>query len=596
VAIRPDGSDSRVLIGTGGGAEGAIWSPDGTSIAFNGDQHTVNIFELENETTRTLAKGVELGGWSPDGSQIAVSVLDAELSGYAEGIWVFSEAGRSGRILSEAGLMLVDVFTGDTDIVATASYIDSYFHPNGDSLVFHWRTSELGGEVLRINRDGSGLEKLTSGSSPRVSPDGCKISFDAAPRLGSIGVMNSDGTMDGRWGDGTGSSDDQGAVWSPDALSYAFSRFDPISSRFEVWIKDLTTDTALELVPTGIEGRVTDWGIAPMGYGQKATLPTSETGESVTQGTRCMDTGNASRATPIRSLEYWPRGLVNDGLSIWAANSSNGTVSKLRVSDGILEEIFPVGEGPDHLAFDGTNIWVANEFAGTVTKLRASDGLYQDTIRVGIGLDIGAIAFDGANIWVSNSGDGTVTKLRASDGTLEGVFATGAWPGDLAFDGAYIWVSNSGDGTVTKLRASDGEVAATYFVGAFDAWRSGLVFDGANIWVSNSGDGTVTKLRASDGTLEGVFATGGQPGEILFDGTNIWVENGGDGSESAGTISKLRATDGAILGTYAVGIWPWGLVFDGANIWVSNGWDNTVSKLRAADGVLLDTYTVTGGS
>ena len=35
---------------------------------------------------------------------------------------------------------------------------------------------------------------------------------------------------------------------------------------------------------------------------------------------------------------------------------------------------FAVGNIPIGIAFDGANIWVANSSSGTVTKLRASDG------------------------------------------------------------------------------------------------------------------------------------------------------------------------------------------------------------------------------
>jgi len=64
-----------------------------------------------------------------------------------------------------------------------------------------------------------------------------------------------------------------------------------------------------------------------------------------------------------------------DGSDIWIANISDGTVSKLRPSDGATLGVFPAGPIPIGLAFDGQNIWVANQGgANTVTKLRACDG------------------------------------------------------------------------------------------------------------------------------------------------------------------------------------------------------------------------------
>src|SRR6059058_2170088 len=45
---------------------------------------------------------------------------------------------------------------------------------------------------------------------------------------------------------------------------------------------------------------------------------------------------------------------------------------------------FPVGNYPKFLVFDGANIWVTNTVDGTVTKLRASDGANLGTFPVGV--------------------------------------------------------------------------------------------------------------------------------------------------------------------------------------------------------------------
>src|SRR5580692_6713693 len=44
---------------------------------------------------------------------------------------------------------------------------------------------------------------------------------------------------------------------------------------------------------------------------------------------------------------------------------------------------FPVGKEPEGVAFDGANIWTANFGDGTISKLRASDGASQGTFTVG---------------------------------------------------------------------------------------------------------------------------------------------------------------------------------------------------------------------
>ena len=62
-----------------------------------------------------------------------------------------------------------------------------------------------------------------------------------------------------------------------------------------------------------------------------------------------------------------------------------------------LIQSFPVGNRPHHLVFDGANIWVTNHDDGTVMKLRASDGTIQGTFPAGPTPLY--ITFEGANIW-----------------------------------------------------------------------------------------------------------------------------------------------------------------------------------------------------
>jgi DNA-binding beta-propeller fold protein YncE len=63
--------------------------------------------------------------------------------------------------------------------------------------------------------------------------------------------------------------------------------------------------------------------------------------------------------------------IVFDGTYIWLTNSGDGTVSKLRASDGTLVDTLKVGEGPRAIAFDGSTVWVGNTDSDNVTRLDA---------------------------------------------------------------------------------------------------------------------------------------------------------------------------------------------------------------------------------
>jgi hypothetical protein len=243
---------------------------------------------------------------------------------------------------------------------------------------------------------------------------------------------------------------------------------------------------------------------------------------------------------------------------------------------------FKVGKQPYGVAFDGSSIWTANNEDGTVTKLRASDGENLGTFQVG-GNPMG-LAFDGANMWVSDNGGSTVTKLRASDGKNLGAFSVGHRPWGMAFDGENIWVANFGDGTVTKLRASDGKSLGTFNTnGAIAA-----AFDGTYVWVS-TWNTSVVRLK-KDGSNAGNFQVGSKPLGIAFDGASIWVAN-----NEGGSVVKLDAKTGATLGTFNLcGCALYGVAFDGRDVWVTGS--PLIFELRAADGALVGTFHNPPGS
>jgi hypothetical protein len=263
-----------------------------------------------------------------------------------------------------------------------------------------------------------------------------------------------------------------------------------------------------------------------------------------------------------------PSGIVFDGSSMWIANGSGDTVTRLRPGDGQVLDTFPTPANPGWMAFDGANIWIAHFATGTVSKMRASDGQVLATIPVGRG-PVG-IAFDGENVWVAAYQDWNVVKLRASDGAILGSVGVQD-PYGLAFDGTNIWVSNNrGSGGVTKIAAT-GPVSVLGVCGTGQSFTANVAFDGSNIWTVNSGGNSVTKLRPSDCGNLGIYATGYDTVGIAFDGANIWVP-------SQDALYKLRASDGALLATVPMTANRGSAAFDGANIWVTHPFVNTVTK------------------
>ena len=138
-----------------------------------------------------------------------------------------------------------------------------------------------------------------------------------------------------------------------------------------------------------------------------------------------------------------------------------------------------MGQTPVGIAFDGANIWVANFGDGTVTKLRASDGTTLGTFKWAAPPMVSPLT--GPIFGWRVVADG-VTKLRASDGLILGTFKVGGIPSGVAFDGANVWVASGGR---DMLPSCGLRTAPTWERSMWAPRPTGVAFDGANIWVTN---------------------------------------------------------------------------------------------------------------
>jgi len=247
---------------------------------------------------------------------------------------------------------------------------------------------------------------------------------------------------------------------------------------------------------------------------------------------QAVDGANLGTFKAEIGIKYEARGVAFDGKYIWVASYGDNVVIKFLASDPKQNpQSISVGPYPNGVVFDGKNIWVTHNppsQPGSVTKIRASDGAIQQTITAGKGPF--HPAFDGSNVWVPNYYDGTVTKVKVSDGSIQGTFNVGGHPFQAAFDGTNIWVTNTLGGTLSKLQVSDGlTLLQVYLSGQY-----GIAFDGDHIWVAH-GQNKVAEVRPSDGVLLGDFKTSGGTYGVAFDGANIWVT--GTGADDS--VSKL---------------------------------------------------------
>ncbi|MFV2064843.1 MAG: DPP IV N-terminal domain-containing protein [Chloroflexota bacterium] len=191
------------------------WTPDGASIAYaaqvDPDQpgdSDIFLLSLVDGAVEPLVEGP--GGqdgavFSPDGSTIAY--------------------------ISDAGADDFEIYTRDLEsgeVTRLTTYADRdsspQWSPDGSRIAFRRRTEGVS-DIWLMDADGSNLERLTDNGGnnydPRWSPDGSRIAF-TTNQAGNfdIGVMNADGSQQALLT--THPADDEFPTWSSDGSVLAF--------------------------------------------------------------------------------------------------------------------------------------------------------------------------------------------------------------------------------------------------------------------------------------------------------------------------------------------------------------------------------------
>jgi YVTN family beta-propeller protein len=238
-----------------------------------------------------------------------------------------------------------------------------------------------------------------------------------------------------------------------------------------------------------------------------------------------------------------------------------------------------VGGVPTFCKSDGADLWVTNNDNGTVARVRASDGKYLESWTGATGAT-GVLSAMGRIVVAGGSSPGNLYLIEPSQsaGAVVPVATVGANPVGIAYDGVRVWTANYGGSVSIVTPGATLPWTTVPAAGSFNQpW--GLVFDGANMWVTDRGAGTLLKLDW-DGAVVQTVPVGSGPQSPAFDGANIWVPNGDDDS-----VTVVQASTGAVIATLTGSVLtsPAAAAFDGQRVLVTNYIGNSVSLWTAAD-------------
>jgi YVTN family beta-propeller protein len=165
-----------------------------------------------------------------------------------------------------------------------------------------------------------------------------------------------------------------------------------------------------------------------------------------------------------------PAGIAAVPGSVWVANSSDGTVSRIDLrTDRPLAPI-SVGQSADELAVGFGSVWVTSEASGTVTRMDERSGNLIASIQTGS--SAAAVTTGEGSVWMANDLDGTVTRIDPATDTIAAAIPVGDGPDGVAVAGGSVWVSNEVGGTLARIDPNTNTVVDTVATGN---WPAGVV-------------------------------------------------------------------------------------------------------------------------
>jgi YVTN family beta-propeller protein len=254
-----------------------------------------------------------------------------------------------------------------------------------------------------------------------------------------------------------------------------------------------------------------------------------------------------------------PGGLAYGDGSVWAVDTTEGTVSRINPATHAVIQQIPVGTDPAAVTVTGQDVWVTNSGDGTVSRINAAANAVVNVIPVG-NLPV-AIASRRSGVWVANEGDDTVDRIDPATGDVTMTVPVGARPDGIAVAPDAVWVANGQDGTVTRIDPATGQPSGPVPVGS---GPEGIAVTPAGVWVANSLDLTVSRIDPDTGRVTATIGVGDGPSAIAPAGNAVWVSD-----EFGATLDRIDPGSDHVDRVISVGSSPQGIVASGSGIWLA---------------------------
>jgi DNA-binding SARP family transcriptional activator len=292
----------------------------------------------------------------------------------------------------------------------------------------------------------------------------------------------------------------------------------------------------------------------------------------------------SGRVTSIIPLRGQPIAAVAEGDTVWIANSSDRTLTRIE-DRGEAPAVTTAGlpAQPVAIAFGAGKLWVASlERSHSLTAVDPLSGEIDFSIPLhepGLGQfsDSGwganGVAFGNGSVWATVGVSGLM-RLDTK-GRLLGNYVIGPTPTSLTVgDDGNVWVALIGPAEIAEFDALHGIKGPVVPVGDMASGEVATALactigdSGDSVWVPAYGGsdpiGAVWRIEARRASVVNVVQTGGSPCEVAFGDGRVWVTN-----PNAQELDEIDPASAAIVRRIALTAPPAAIAVTSHHVWIT---------------------------
>jgi YVTN family beta-propeller protein len=260
--------------------------------------------------------------------------------------------------------------------------------------------------------------------------------------------------------------------------------------------------------------------------------------------------------------------LSGSGQDDTVASLDENTVGRIDPSGAKITKQVPVGDGPHALAVGAGSVWAANSVDGTVTRIDREGG----QIVIPVGDDTSGMAFGEGSLWVTDRQDETLYQISPKTNRVVDSIPVGNGPAAVAVAAGAVWIASDVHRSLKKIDIASGSSREI----PLGSNPTAIAAGGGAVWVASEEGGTVFRVEPRTRVVANPVTVGGGPVSLAVGEGAVWVANRQDA-----TVSRIDPATNAV-DPIAVGKGPTAVAVGEGAVWVANGGEGTVSRIDPA--------------